>query len=433
MAMWLTLSIIIISFKKTHENIMNKQMVLLFLIIAMFITSCQHKQIADVTIDCVSKELTKATKSYDNLGAFHQGLAKVGRDNKYGFIDKLGHEIITCQYDEVSDFQYGVSIVKNKGKVGLIDRTGEFIVPCKFDCINYFGKDSLASISIKDKFGLIDLNGNIAIPIEYEEIGNFSEGLAPVRLNGQYGFINRSGELIIPCAYDELYNGIGFNEGLAGVNKDGKWGYIDTTGNIAIPFKDGLTGAPFSSGLSTICRGGISFYIDSYGNIVSKDKPFEMAFINSHGDLASDYLIVKDLQGFRNGYSTITDQNGWEGLINTQGEFIIPCEYSFIANGFDDNFVLIQLNHKSGFARKSTGDIVIPCIYEIDYNGWQFREGLVPVKKNGKYGYINENNEIIIPFVYDSASQFSEGFAIVEKFGKPGFVDRYGVDTFEHL
>ena len=57
----------------------------------------------------------------------------------------------------------------------------------------------------------------------------------------------------------------------------------------------------------------------------------------------------------------------------------------------------------------------------------------MPVKKNGKYGYINENNEIIIPFVYDSASQFSEGFAIVEKFGKPGFVDRYGVDTFEHL
>lgn len=67
--------------------------------------------------------------------------------------------------------------------------------------------------------------------------------------------------------------------------------------------------------------------------------------------------------------------------MNTRGEFTIPCKYSFIANGFDDKYVLIGINNKYGFADKATGQIVIPPIYEIDYSGWSFNEGLIPVKK----------------------------------------------------
>lgn len=67
--------------------------------------------------------------------------------------------------------------------------------------------------------------------------------------------------------------------------------------------------------------------------------------------------------------------------MNTQGKFTIPCKYSFIANGFDDKYVLIQINNKMGFANKATGQIAIPPIYEIGYSGWSFKEGLIPVKK----------------------------------------------------
>lgn len=42
-----------------------------------------------------------------------------------------------------------------------------------------------------------------------------------------------------------------------------------------------------------------------------------------------------------------------------------------------------------------------------------FSEGLAPVKKDGKWGYINENNEVVIPFQYDVAGIFSEGHAVV--------------------
>ena len=42
-----------------------------------------------------------------------------------------------------------------------------------------------------------------------------------------------------------------------------------------------------------------------------------------------------------------------------------------------------------------------------------FNEGLAAVKKDGKWGYINESGEVVIPFQYDVAGQFSEGHAIV--------------------
>ena len=222
--------------------------------------------------------------------------------------------------------------------------------------------------------------------------------------------------MIIPCIYDDLYNGCGFSEGLVGVKKNGEWGYLDTNGNVAIPFKHGLSGAPFSSGLSTITK--------------YNGERFVGAFINTNGDLVCDYTAKFDFYSFRDGYCVVQDEIGYQGLINSRLEFTIPCQYQFIANGFDDEYVLIRDNNKYGFARKSTGEIVVPCMYEIDSEGWTFRDGLVPVKKNGKYGFINEDNDVIIPFNYDEADGFSEGFAVVNKYGKCGFVDRYGNDTF---
>ncbi len=46
-------------------------------------------------------------------------------------------------------------------------------------------------------------------------------------------------------------------------------------------------------------------------------------------------------------------------------------------------------------------------------NAGQFSDGLAPVEKNGKWGYIDENNKVVIPFRYDIAGLFSEGYAIV--------------------
>ncbi len=62
---------------------------------------------------------------------------------------------------------------------------------------------------------------------------------------------------------------------------------------------------------------------------------------------------------------------------------------------------------------------------EYEYLGI-FKEGLAVSAKNGKYGYINKNNEVIIPFLYDAGTDFDEGRALVELNGKSGIIDRTG-------
>lgn len=53
----------------------------------------------------------------------------------------------------------------------------------------------------------------------------------------------------------------------------------------------------------------------------------------------------------------------------------------------------------------------------------EFCEGLSPIFKNGKWGYVNENGDTIIPFVYDAARPFSDGLAAVKKDRYFGFID----------
>ena len=46
-----------------------------------------------------------------------------------------------------------------------------------------------------------------------------------------------------------------------------------------------------------------------------------------------------------------------------------------------------------------------------------FSNGLAAVKLNGKWGYIDLDNKVVIDFLYDDAKMFSEGYAVVGKLG----------------
>lgn len=44
-----------------------------------------------------------------------------------------------------------------------------------------------------------------------------------------------------------------------------------------------------------------------------------------------------------------------------------------------------------------------------------FNEGLASAQKDGKYGFIDKQANIIVPFSYNFTAEFSEGLAIVKK------------------
>ena len=54
------------------------------------------------------------------------------------------------------------------------------------------------------------------------------------------------------------------------------------------------------------------------------------------------------------------------------------------------------INKKCGYTDKN-GKVIIKAKYD---RAWKFKNGLTKVKLNGKYGYINEKDESIIPIIY---------------------------------
>jgi hypothetical protein len=74
-------------------------------------------------------------RPHDEAEEFSEGLAKVKLDDKYGYIDKIGKEIIPPKYSEVGDFSEGMARVKGREyffRWGFVNKTGKDIIPLKY-------------------------------------------------------------------------------------------------------------------------------------------------------------------------------------------------------------------------------------------------------------------------------------------------------------
>jgi len=89
---------------------------------------------------------------------------------------------------------------------------------------------------------------------------------------------------------------------------------------------------------------------------------------------------------------------------------------------FSEGLVAVKINGKWGYMDKK-GNIVIDCLYE---SAGEFSEGLVAVQKDGKYGYINNNGDVVVDFKYRTANSFEFGYAVIRSGTYYGVIDKEG-------
>ncbi|MHB8067861.1 MAG: WG repeat-containing protein [Desulfobaccales bacterium] len=168
---------------------------------------------------------------------FSEGLLNLTHNNKAGFIDKTGKQVISPRYADAHPFYEGLAAVKISDKYGYIDKSGKMVIPPQFESAGLFS-DGLAYVFAKGKHGYIDKSGKMVFEgEEYEWVREFSEGLAAARgKNDKYGFIDKTGKFAIPPQFARVGN---FSEGLAAVQPvDAGWpgnlAYINAKGEIVI-------------------------------------------------------------------------------------------------------------------------------------------------------------------------------------------------------
>ena len=233
--------------------------------------------------------------------------------------------------------------------------------------------------------------------------------------------INRKGKEITNC--DEFFD---CRDGLIGINRNGKWGIISQNGDTIIPCQyEKISG--FHEGLCKVKING------------------KIGFINDRNKLVIN-AIYDDGSYFKDGCCKVSLNKKW-GLINAKGEILVPltitdkkevptcnnglirieiervCEYS---NG---SKIIVNSNGKYGFIDEKE-NVNIP--YQYEYIGC-FSEGLSKVRINGKIGYINKNNQIIIQPIYDEGSYFKDGCCKVVLNGKVGVINSNGQLLVPHI
>lgn len=118
----------------------------------------------------LTPEFINSIQKYNKLGSFSEGYAAVLKDEKWGYINTKGEEVISCQYSNPYEeytsgaFHEGLAAVQKDGKWGFINTKGEEVIP---------------------------------ISIEAESIGRFSEGLAFVYIDEEnFSVINKEGKTV---------------------------------------------------------------------------------------------------------------------------------------------------------------------------------------------------------------------------------------------
>ncbi len=404
------------------------------------------------------------------------GFKKVTLNGKYGLIDKSGKQFIPPKYDYIYDFDDG--FVKTKmytgfilefSIYGLIDKKGREIVKPKYTDIGPF-KDGFAIVGAAIdnwyyyRYGLIDKNGKeIIAPNKYDHFYDFVDNYAMVSVGGywdhpfdnaehyigeKYGLVSKDGKEIIIPKYDKLelpnggivaveFNGVPLkiditrrsingniydnvyqynSNGLAVVMKDNKYGLIDRGGKEIVKPKYN--------------------YIYPFGNSIARceleiDTSIKYGFIDNRGKVVADpkydELLIDD---FGSGdLARVRVGENW-GVIDINNNTIAKILYGEIffkraSESNDENMI------GSGSLNEKWGALYRDGKFRtFDYSKYGvkdpvFYDGLAFIKKDGKWGYINIEGDLVIPFIYEKSSDDPNyfGYLVVESDGHYGLIN----------
>jgi hypothetical protein len=156
---------------------------------------------------------------YEGIGPrISEGLARVKKTGKWGFVDLSNKIIIDFKYAFACNFESGKAYVNNDLFAGYINKKGETIEKTSkkntfcsenlspdVEIRNQF-RDSLLVIRANNgKFGVVESKTNkIIIPFQFDEIGNYNLGTILVRLGNKWGAYFDSGILITEPMYQSI-------------------------------------------------------------------------------------------------------------------------------------------------------------------------------------------------------------------------------------
>lgn len=205
--------------------------------------------------------------------------------------------------------------------------------------------------------------------------------------SGRVGLKNGKQDIIVPAIYRYIAPFVGAT-GIA-QSEDNKYGAIDVAGKVTVPFEYDYLAYDNNTGQYIF---GIN---EKYGILGNDSK----TIIPAKYDMIS---FIKD------GYAVFQQQEKY-GIINQSGKIIVPANYSYISENNGTHFISIDNDLYSLVELKSNK--VVASTY--DFISITDEPTRFLASKDGKYGYLDGQGQVAIPFIYEGATAFYDGLASV--------------------
>ncbi|MCX7652590.1 MAG: WG repeat-containing protein [Bacteroidia bacterium] len=316
---------------------------------------------------------------YSNIrGYISEDLIVVKENDRYGYINTKGEQIIPCQYEDALPFSEGLAPVAIGKKWGYIDKSGKEVIRPEYEKADMF-VNGFARVQKDDNhyWGFINAKGELVVSPRYDEVGTFVNGIAPVRTDKNWGCINEKGELFIPLSYQEIIRYPSVD--VIAVKKDNKWGFLTFSGKeLVSPRYDDFNGFG-NNGLAAVKIGKKWGYADKEGNMVipaNYDKAFpfmpctELAVVYENGkinyiDKKGNKLIKEDIS-----------KNAVKELRDIHDD--LPLEIGYLAFMERSHPILMHRALRFIYAAKHYGSLL--CYMGMDIVSGKGGEGYISPK-----------------------------------------------------
>lgn len=260
--------------------------------------------------------------------------------------------------------------------------------------------------TLDEKVGVVDKSGKVVIEPKYTNIyiPNLSEDVFICFTDDEnYQVLNSKGKDIF-TNYESVYpivisdSTLEMEKNVLSYEKDGKYGLIDYSGKeLSKAIYDKVSSLPNKPGCILVKKDGLYGVLDSNGNTV-----IDVKYNTIKGDEYSS-----ETEGYtKTGYivSEKTNTGIIYGYINYEGKMLIEPKYELITRCLeyeeDDVYLIFMNNGKKGVI-KNKKIIIKPKYQSINYYNVSH---IFVVNKNGKYGFFQNNGDVILEPIYTDCS-----------------------------
>ncbi|MBU1108265.1 MAG: WG repeat-containing protein [Candidatus Riflebacteria bacterium] len=386
----------------------------------------------------------------------------------WGYTAPGGRYVVAPLFDKVCRFMHGYAPVKLNGKWGIINNLAEFVIKPEFEkvwSLQKYNGGSDNSITFFDERGnpddlyevdpledwtngfnagifpmfkdgswhLLDQDGKLVTRQVYERILPTSHNRIAVFANNLWGFVGSDGTQVTPMIFNRIER---FKEGLAAVRSKNLWGYIDVSGSFVVS-EQFDTVKDFASGTAFVT-------IDERTGIINKEGQYLLKPDYGYIYQIPGSELIKVSKGLKNGIyhcsrglilpaiyddctvnpngTIVVWNDGKQGLFDVNGTVLLALSDSLITV-LDEFLLRIAKEDSVAIFDLRTNELVrtdYKCVNIFHNERAAFQD------KSGKWGFLDQQLNRVIPARYTWATDFSWWQAAVEDETGIKIIDLHG-------